>query len=273
VGIAKNSDQKIAGALGTRALVKFSFEQVADVDASECALEQIGIDGEQQVDMKFAHTLGDTPALIVRSSVADVQKYLLEVQPRLVLQATRDPILGLGLEKTQVTVSAARANDSALPVGSSQTVRITCEGGSTDGGGHLAISDTEPQCSFTLRSMGWGDVHLVANVSTPTQAISGSLTIRQVTPWAQFAAALIGGALGGYARRFVKGARAKAASRRVLEGLIVGFICFVAGALGVGWNWVPEVVVATIAGAFLTGAITGFTGVTALEKISAPKAA
>jgi hypothetical protein len=50
-------------------------------------------------------------------------------------------------------------------------------------------------------------------------------------------------------------------------------IGFVAGALGVGWNWVPEVVVATIAGAFLTGAIAGFMGVTILEKFRAPKAA
>ena len=84
--------------------------------------------------------------------------------------------------------------------------------------------------------------------------------------------ALLGGALGGFARQFVKGARRSSRRRRTLEGVVVGLVAFLAGVLGVGYFELPSGVVATEAGAFLTGAIAGFAGVSVLEFIAKRKA-
>lgn len=81
-------------------------------------------------------------------------------------------------------------------------------------------------------------------------------------------AALIGGALGGYSRRFSKQATSASSGARIAEGLAVAVIAYVAGVLGVGYLALPVFVVSTEAGAFLTGALTGFVGVTVIEALS-----
>ncbi len=273
VGVAKNSDERLAGDLGKAALVKFSFEGVRDPAAPDYTITRTGIDGEQPVDLKFAGTLTTAPALIVRCSLADTQKYTMDVQPRLALEAVSNPILGLGLEKTTVFVRAVRADQATLPLGGVVPVAIACAGGRSEGAASLAITAPEARPSFQVRSMGVGDLHIVANASTAEQALAGSLTLRQVMPWAQVLAALVGGALGGYLRRFMKGARSRVAGRRVAEGVMVGLVAFVAGVLGVGFFSLPEIIVATVAGAFLTGTAGGFAGVTLLETLAKPKTA
>jgi hypothetical protein len=98
--------------------------------------------------------------------------------------------------------------------------------------------------------------------------VVGHARVHQRFPTGTLAAALLGGALGGLARRFVKGARRSLTGRRIAEGLVVASIAFVAGVLGVGQLGLPAAVVATEAGAFLTGALTGFAGVSAIEALT-----
>ena len=81
-------------------------------------------------------------------------------------------------------------------------------------------------------------------------------------------AALIGGAVGGFSRRFSRNASGGTGLARIAEGLAVAIIAYVAGVLGVGYLGLPVAVVSTEAGAFLTGALTGFAGVTVIELLS-----
>ncbi|MBE2214239.1 MAG: hypothetical protein IAE82_10245, partial [Opitutaceae bacterium] len=71
-----------------------------------------------------------------------------------------------------------------------------------------------------------------------------------------------------FARRFVRGARRRSAGRQVIEGVVVGLVAFVAGVLGVGLLDLPPVIVATVAGAFLTAVLAGFAGVVVLERLA-----
>jgi hypothetical protein len=66
----------------------------------------------------------------------------------------------------------------------------------------------------------------------------------------------------------LKGSRQSSNGRRVIEGVVVSAIAFVAGVLGVGYFGLPSAVVATEAGAFLTGAFSGFVGVSVLDALS-----
>jgi hypothetical protein len=74
--------------------------------------------------------------------------------------------------------------------------------------------------------------------------------------------------LGGFSRRFRRQATANSSIARITEGLVVAIIAYVAGVLGVGYLGLPVAVVSTEAGAFLTGALTGFVGVTVIEALS-----
>jgi hypothetical protein len=155
-----------------------------------------------------------------------------------------------------------------MQLNESTPVEITCVGGREADANRLVISDTERQARFRFRSVGLGRAQIVATARTVRQAIVGSVSVEQAMPWAQLLAALLGGALGGFSRRFLKGARARTAGRRVLEGTIVGLVAFVAGVLGVGYLSLPSPIVATVAGAFLTAVIAGFAGVTVLERLT-----
>jgi hypothetical protein len=190
------------------------------------------------------------------------------VLPRVDVQPRRSPILGLGLEETVVSLECVQPYGGLLQLDAPVPVEITSFGGREADADQLVLSSAAPNARFRFRSVGLGQAQIVATARTVRQEIVGSVTIEQALPWAQFLAALLGGALGGFSRRFLKGVRARAVGRRVLEGTIVGLVAFVAGVLGVGYLSLPSAIVATVAGAFLTGVIAGFAGVTVLERLS-----
>ncbi|GEM_PF-5272295 len=77
--------------------------------------------------------------------------------------------------------------------------------------------------------------------------------------------------MGGFAGRFVKNARRRSTSRRVVEARVIGFIAFVAGALGMSFVQIQPALVAAEAGAFLCATLTGFTAITLIERATARK--
>jgi hypothetical protein len=266
--VARNGDEQIGGPLGTTASVKISAVGISGVDPSELIIDQLGIGGEKQLRLTFATTDAPDPRLIVRSALAGEQPFALDVRPRVEITPRRTPLLGLGLGDTPVSVECVEAFGAALPLAAPAQIIIQCRGGRDSGAESLQVSDSARRAQFMFRSSWLGPAQIVATARTATQQLMGSVTIEQQMPWAQFILALAGGALGGFARRFVKGARRKMTGRRVFEGLIVGFVAFVAGVLGIGFLGLPAEIIATVAGAFLTGAAAGFAGVTVLEALT-----
>jgi hypothetical protein len=269
VGIVKNNDSAIGGAIGTKALVKLSFHGVTlKDDPPELTIERLAVEGEQGFELGFTRTDASDPRLIVHSTLAADQAYLMDVEPRLDLTPDHNPVLGLGFEDTTVSVEIVQAHGAPLRLGERVVAEIQCEGVRKKSGDEIKLDDNAPRASFAVTSGLIGDAHIIATARTSTKEIVGSVTIRQQMPWAQLAVALFGGALGGFARKFRKGARRIDTRKRVLEGLIVGLVAFVAGALGVGFLNLPREIVSTVAGALLTGALTGFAGVTVIETIA-----
>ncbi len=267
IGVAKNGDPSATGGLGTQALVKLAFEGVP-VDPTEFRLETAGFDGERTVEFTFPRTQIAAPRMIVRTNVAGEQPFVMDVRPRVEVTARKDPILGLGLEETTVVVECVQASGALLAVAGDVPVVISCSGGQDSDADALRVSSQRAQGEFRIRSVGLGAIKVFASARLPTEELIGSATVQTTLPWAQFVAALAGGALGGFARRFMKGARKAKTPTRVLEGVVVATIAYVAGVLGVGFLQLPSAIVATVAGAFLTGALTGFAGVMVIEQLT-----
>lgn len=268
IGIARDGDAQTGGPIGRNATVKMNFVGVSGVAPVEVEVSTLGIDGETKVECTFVRTDVPNPTLVVRSSLSAEQPYALDVQPRVELTPRRNPILGLGLEEIVVVAECVQAHGAPVALSAASPITVACSSGREDGVDGLRVSSAEPQAVFRFRSTWIGPARIVATVRTPSGAVLGSVSIQQDMPWAQLLTAVAGGALGGFTRRFIRGARKRQAQRRVLEGAIVGLVAFLAGVLGVGFFSIPSVIVATIAGAFLTGIFAGFTGVSLLEKLS-----
>lgn len=267
IGVARDGDTQAAGPIGRSAMVKMSFVGVSSVGLVELEVAGLGIDGEKTVERTFVRTDVPNPTLVVRSSLAAEQPYALDVQPRVELTPRRNPILGLGLDEIVVVAECVQAHGAPVALNAASPITVVCSSGREGGVDGLRVSAAEPQAVFRFRSAWIGPARIVATVRTPEGAILGSVSIQQSMPWAQLIVAIAGGALGGYTRRFVRGARRRQAGRRVVEGTIVGLVAFLAGVLGVGFFSLPAVIVATVAGAFLTGVFAGFVGVSLLEKL------
>lgn len=128
----------------------------------------------------------------------------------------------------------------------------------------LVFREGETQTSFNLRSQGLEDVPICVTAG----AHSDIRTTKQSFPVGPLLATLIGGIVGGFSRRFTPNASEVSTGPRIAERLAVTVIAYVAGVLGVGTHGLPAMVVATEAGAFLTGAISGFIGVSVIEALS-----
>ncbi|MGH8020239.1 MAG: hypothetical protein ACREIA_18565 [Opitutaceae bacterium] len=267
IGVAKNGDPSATGGLGTHALVKLAFEGVP-VEPSEFRLDTAGFAGERTVEFTFPRTQIAAPRMIVRTNVAGEQPFVMNVRPRVEVTARKDPILGLGLEETSVIVECVQANGALLALAGDVPVVISCSGGQDSDANALRVSSQQAQKEFRIRSVGLGTIKVLASARLPSEELVGSVTVGTTLPWAQFVAALAGGALGGFARRFMKGARKSKTPTHVLEGVVVATIAYVAGVLGVGFLQLPAAIVATVAGAFLTGALTGFVGVMVIEQMT-----
>ncbi|MCE9682623.1 TIGR04086 family membrane protein [Halomonas alkalisoli] len=221
-----------------------------------------GLAHEQTLRLSFLPSTPN-PTLEVRSTISDVNLEL-EVLPRLELRPASRRVLGLGLESVEVTLVRVAPHGMPLPTEQHTDVALTLDGGGRIETGAVHFAPGQATSSFSLRSSGLAPI----TVSAFTGSLSSETVIQQQFPWGPILAALFGGALGGYGRRFIKGARQALTRRRLVEGLLVASIAYVAGVLGVGYLGLPGAAVATEAGAFLTGALTGFIGVNVLEALS-----
>jgi hypothetical protein len=271
VGVARNGDLAQGGSIGRDATIKVQFLGVSAAPPVEFVVQDLGIGGEHEFASVFRGTDVPKPTLVVRSNLGAEQPYLLDVRPRVELTPRRNPMLGLGLDEIEITVECVEAHGALVALGGTSPVTLRCSSGRDDGADRLAVSAAEPRAQFRFRSTWIGPARIIATTRTPSGEIVGSVLIQQVVPWPQMLTALIGGGAGGFARRFVRGARRRAAARRIVEGLLVGLVAFVAGVLGVGWMDLPPVIVSTVAGAFLTAVLAGFAGVVVLERLSQPK--
>lgn len=242
--------------------VKLGYEGMTGPEVAPLTLDAVGLENEKSVDLTFV-PLTPEPRLLVRSTISDVNLAIAAL-PRIDVRPARSTLPGFGLATVQVVVARVEPHGALVPAERPTNIVIEVDGPATAEPAIVTLAAGETSGSFQLRSAGLGKVFVRAT----GDGVSGGATIEQTFPWGPLLAALVGGALGGYARRFVKGARRAATARRVVEGLIVGLVAFVAGVLGVGYLGLPDAVVATEAGAFLTGALCGFVGVTVLEAMT-----
>ncbi|QTF93367.1 TIGR04086 family membrane protein [Halomonas sp. BM-2019] len=228
---------------------------------SPLLIEAPGLANEQSLVLDFLPSTS-SPTLEVRSTLSDVNLEL-EALPRLEVRPESTSMVGLGLARVAVSVEQVAPHGEPLRVTHPTRIALTVDGPATPDPGELQLEPDESAVAFDLRSSGLAPL----TVTAVAGGLRGEATIQQRVPWGPILAALFGGALGGFCRRFVKGADKASTPLRLLEGVIVALVAYVAGVLGVGYLALPVVVVATEAGAFLTGALSGFIGVNVLERL------
>jgi hypothetical protein len=249
-------------ALDQPVIIKLGYKGLIAPETAMISLDAPGLENEKTIDLRFTPQSPE-PTLLVRSSLVDVDLALTAL-PRLTLFPDRDSIIGLGLDVATVTVTNVQPDGRSAPVERVTPVHLTVEGGARPEPTAVSLSPGEASTRFNVRSSGLRALTIRANAD----GVVGATIIRQSFPVGPLAAALAGGALGGFARRFVKGARRSSNGRRITEGLAVALVVFVAGVLGVGYLNLPAAIVSTEAGAFLTAALGGFAGVSVLESLT-----
>lgn len=247
---------------GVPVVVKIGFEGLTGPELPVLTLSDAGLEHEQSVDLRFVPRTPE-PKLLVRSTLSDVDLALVAL-PRLELRPARRNFLGLGLESVDVVAESVWPYGAPRPFADATPLTIEIAGGGRLETDAAAFAAGSARTVFRVRSAGLGVLRLRASAN----GIEGDAELGARFPSGPLLAALAGGALGGFARRFVKGARRKRTGRSAVEGLIVGTIAFVAGVLGVGYLNLPQLIVATEAGAFLTAVLTGFIGVTVLGALA-----
>ena len=192
----------------------------------------------------------------MRSSITDTNVEL-QALPRLELRPMEAKILGFGLGAADILIEHVQPYGEPLPTAGKIVVGLEVSGRAIPDPRDPSFAAGAADTMFRLRSAGLGTVSVRATAA----GISGRTSVEQQFPASPLVSALIGGTLGSLARRS-SSAPARARPRaRSLEGLLVAWtIAFVAGVLGVGYLGLPAAVVSTEAGAFLTGALTGFAG-------------
>ncbi len=224
-------------------------------------IEAPGLANERSMVLDFLPSTS-TPTLEVRSTLSDVNLEL-DALPRLEVRPESTSMVGLGLARMAINVEQVAPHGEPLLATRPTRIALTVDGPATPDPSELGLEPDQSMASFNLRSSGLAPL----TVTAVAGSLRGEAIIQQRVPWGPLIAALFGGALGGFGRRFVKGARKTQTPLRLLEGVIVALIAYVAGVLGVGYLALPMAVVATEAGAFLTGALSGFIGVNVLERL------
>ena len=243
-------------------VVKLGFEGMTAEEVPPLTIEAPGLENEKTIELKFQPRTAN-PKILVRSTISDVNLEL-KALARLEVRPMQREMLGLGLEAVEVVVTKVLAHGELQAVERTVPLVIETSGRARAEPANVAFGAGEAMARFQLRSAGVGPVAIVASAN----GLMGSAEIQQRFPTGPLVATLMGAALGGFARRFVKGARKKQAARRVIEGAVVGVVAFVAAVLGVGYLNLPPAIVATEAGAFLVGALAGFAGVTVFERLA-----
>ena len=244
--------------------VSLEFEGMVARDVPDFVIDQAGLEHQKVIELHFRPSTPQ-PKLKVRSTLSD-SDLAIDALPRLELRPARTDFLGFGLETLPITVARVLPDGAPSLSAAQVAVDVEVQGSARrEGAEEVVIPAGAARAEFVLRSSGLGKVVVRATVG----ALTASTGINQRFPFGPLIAALLGGALGGWCRRWVKGARQRSAMRHVTEGVVVGAVAFVAGVLGVGYLHLPAAIVATEAGAFLSGVLCGFVGVTVLSAITA----
>lgn len=249
-------------ALERPVIVKLGFNGLTAADVPAIALEAAGLEHEKTVELRFQPRTA-APTLLVRSTISDVDLELSALA-RLEVRPLQQSMLGFGLETVPVVIESVLAHGAPLAMDRATPVLVQVSRGARLEGEQVELPAGGSSATVRVRSTGLVPVTLTASAA----GLTGRAVIEQQFPAGPLIAALLGGALGGFARRFLKGARRSRGKRHLIEGLVVGLLAFVAGVLGVGYLELPAAIVATEAGAFLTGALAGFAGVTVLELLA-----
>lgn len=243
--------------------VSLEFEGMIARDVPDFTITQAGLENQKEVELRFRPSTSQ-PKLKVRSTISD-SDVTIDALPRLDLRPACAVLLGFGLENVTVAVAQVRADNEPAVTTASTPVDVQVSGGARrEGSGELIIAAGESRTEFSLRSSGLGKITVKATAG----ALTGTTELTQRFPVGPLIATLLGGALGGLARRWVKGARQRPVARNVIEGIVVGLVAFVAAVLGVGYLNLPAAIAATEAGAFLTSVLCGFVGVTVLSTLT-----
>jgi hypothetical protein len=261
-GIERKSDAPVTLILDQPVIFKLGYQGLTARELPPVIIDGAGLEHEKTVELRFqART--PHPTLLVRSSITDTNVEL-QALPRLELRPVEAKILGFGLGAADVLIEHVQPYGERLPAAADMIVGIEVSGRAIPDPRQPSFKAGTADTMVRLRSAGLGAV----TVRATADGVSGRTSIDQQFPASPLISALLGGMLGSLARRFVKRARPRRPVRQVLEGLLVATIAFVAGVLGVGYLGLPAAVVSTEAGAFLTGALTGFAGVMALEMLT-----
>lgn len=242
--------------------VSIDFDGMTAREIAPFMIEETGLQHEQSFELRFRPS-SSQPKLRVRYTINEVD-VLVEALPRLELRPERTTLLGFGLETVKVAVAQIMASGEPAKLNAASNVDVQVRGAARREGDDVVIPAGEARTEFVVRSSGLGRVAIQATAGT----LSASTEVMQRFPVGPLLAALFGGALGGFSRRWVKGGRRRAGWRNPVEGLVVGLVAFVAAVLGVGYLNLPAAIAATEAGAFLTGVLCGFAGVTVFSAMT-----
>ena len=242
--------------------ISLEFDGMVAKDVPDFTITQAGLEHQKTVELRFRPSTSQ-PKLKVRSTISD-SDVMIEALPHLELRPGRTELLGFGLETLPITVAQVNPDGEPSTVAAPTAVDVQVQGAARREGSDVVIPAGVARAEFRLRSAGLGKVAVRATVG----ALGASTEVSAKFPLSPLIAALLGGAVGGWSRRWMKGARKRSALRHVIEGVVVGAVAFVAGVLGVGYINLPAAVVATEAGAFLSGVVCGFVGVTVLTAIT-----
>jgi len=258
----RSSDLAPGERLDEPVAVRFNLRGLNAEPIDQVLLERVGLEHEKRLEFRFL-PMNERPVLEMRSDAANIDLEI-DAPPRIELLPDHDDMMGFGLDEVVIHVERRLPHGELAPVDDDLAATVEVTGPVTPRPQRPVFAAGRAVTSFALKSSGLDDLQVTVTAGPHTDGV----TISQHFPVVPVLLCMFGGVLGGFSRRFSKGARRTGSGMRVVEGLVVAIIAFVAGVLGVGWVNLPAAVVATEAGAFLTGALAGFVGVTVIEWLS-----
>lgn len=242
-------------------VLRVGFRGMVAEPVGPVRLEKAGVEHDHRIALDF-QTTTDRPVVELRTNLGRYDLNL-EVMPRLEVMADADSMDGLGLETLGVWVIRRGHTGKESPV--SEPTEVFVE---TSGARRVAetivIPAGEASARFHIRSSGLGSARVRASVG----GLEGEDSVRQTFPYLPVTAAVLGGALGGFCRRFQRKAPRSSDLMRLVEGILVALVGYAISVLGIMQLGVPPAVAATEAGAFITGVIAGFVGVAVIEALT-----